>query len=191
MSDNNDQPNEGSNSSGDENQNFREPPEPDDNGRFEDDQKRMRYKLRSRVTTPRVPAWDNAKALNYDVAVDQETGEAENIVDYENLADVNNTINSLRVAMFKLTRGLDETERKLKLAKVKYERAFRREYLTSSEKTETRKKEYASLMTEDIEDEVIYLDQMRSEFVRRATLMRDELSIMNTLSNNIRQQIKI
>lgn len=186
MSDNQDFSNDGA---GDNSP--REQADPDDAGRFEDDQKRMRYKLRSNVTSPRVPTWDNAKALNYNVVIDQETGEAENIVDYENLVDVNNTINSLRVAMFKLTRGLDDTERKLKLAKVKYERAFRREYLTSSEKTETRKKEYASLMTEDIEDEVIYLDQMRSEFVRRATLMRDELSIMNTLSNNIRQQIKI
>lgn len=165
--------------------------EDNDFGKYGDDQRRMRHKLRSDMSSPKVPQWDNATALNYNVAIDKETGEAENIVDYENLADVNNTINSIRVALFQTTRGLDGTERKLKVAKTRYDRVFRREYLTSTEKTETRKKEYASLMAEEIEDEVIYLEQMRSELMRRTTLLRDELSIMNTLSNNIRQQLKV
>lgn len=159
-------------------------------GPYANDQKRLRKKLRTAIPSPKLPKWDNAKSLNYNVLFDPETGEAENIVDYESLDSVNDTINSARVALFRATKGLDDTERQLKLAKTEYDREFRREYLTSTEKTETRKKEYASLMTEHIEDTIIYLDQMRSELMRRTTLLRDELNIMNTLSNNIRQQMK-
>lgn len=159
-------------------------------GRYGDDQRKMREKIRSDMTSPRIPRWDNAEALHYDVKFDKDTGEAENIVDFETLDTVNDTINSVRVALFKATRALDDTERKLKLAKTKYDREFRREYLSSTEKTEARKKEYAALMAEDIEDEVVYLDQMKIELQRRTMLLREEMSIMNTLSNNIRQQIK-
>lgn len=142
------------------------------------------------LTIPNVPKWDNADVLKYDVKYDKETGEFENIVDYENLDSVNDTINSVRVALFRVTRGLDDTERKLRIAKTVYDRKFRREYLSSTQRTEAQKKVEAALMTEQLEDKIIYLEQMKAELQRRATLFRDELSAMTVLSNNIRQQIR-
>lgn len=151
------------------------------------------HRLREAIAhagSPKMPRWDNAEQLNYNVTKNAETGEVENIVDYENLENINDTINSLRVALFKVTKAIDNNERKLRYAKVNYDREFRREYLMSTERTETRKKEFAALMSEQLEDKVIYLEQVNSEIKRRSTLLRDELGIMNTLSNNIRQQLK-
>lgn len=142
------------------------------------------------VSLPKVPDWDVAETLGYDVKRDKSTGEMENIVDYEHLDGANDTINSIRVALFRVTRGLDDVERKLKVAKTKYDRKFRREYLASAEKTEMRKKAEAALLTEHLEDDILYLEQIKSELTRRAGLLKDELSSMMTLSNNIRAQVK-
>lgn len=134
---------------------------------------------------PKVPDYDVADELNYRVNAQENM-----LIDHEDVQAINTTINSLRVAMFKVSQWIVVAERREKTIKSAYDRKLRREYLTSTEKTDARKKEYAALMSEEEENELVYIQQVKSELIRYSRLLDTEMSTMNTLSNNMRQQMK-
>lgn len=134
---------------------------------------------------PSVPDYDVAEELNYRV-----NSQENMLIDHEDVQAINTTINSLRVAMFKVAQWIVVAERREKRIKAAYERKLRREYLTSTERTDARKKEYAALMSEEEENELVYIQQVKAELIRYSRLLDTEMSTMNTLSNNMRQQMK-
>ena len=113
------------------------------------------------------------------------------ISDYEDLVQLGHSITAARVALFKITEKINEYERKEKEARIKYERAYRRAYLESIEKTETLKRHRAELSCEGLENDVVGAEQLKNELIRMSHSLRIELQTLQTVGNNMRQQMKM
>lgn len=111
--------------------------------------------------------------------------------DFEDLRNLNKQIAAARVALFKLSQSINKAERKAKTAKSLYERSYRRKYMESSEKTENAKKISAEILVEDLENRYMYYEQIVIEFNRAHFAVRQELSALQAVGNNLRQQIKV
>lgn len=114
----------------------------------------------------------------------------ENIVDFNDLNELDRVFNKARKAMFKLTDKINEYERLEILAKTDYDRNHRRQYLLSNEKTEAGKRARADLACEELENIWMKYAQLKSELIRTSHTMRLELQALQTLGNNLRQQLK-
>lgn len=145
------------------------------------DSKDMRTSVAdSVVSTPDFKDWSLSKYYDFS-----------NIsADYIDLEDVNKQIAAARVAFFKLTETINTAERRAVATKLVYERSFKREYIKSTEKTETAKKIRAEVMVEDLENKYRYYEQLVSELKRAMLAMKEELAALHSVSNNIRQQLK-
>lgn len=133
------------------------------------------------IKNPKLATWNTQKAYDY----------ANNIVDYENLEDVGKAITQARIGLFKINEKVNTYERKETVAKTQYDREYRRAYLNSTAKTEMQKKSRAELMCENLENEVIEYKQIKIELLRYSSLLRLELESLQTISNNLRQQMKM
>lgn len=114
----------------------------------------------------------------------------EQITHYEDLQSLDRTITTARMGLFRITEAINRTERDERLAKLNYERAFRRAYLGSTEKTDSAKRGRASLKCENLENEWLKHEQLKKELERMAYTMRAELTTLQTTANNLRQQLK-
>lgn len=132
------------------------------------------------VDFPKFTSWSVTQIYNY----------GEQLVDYNTIDELSHSITKARGALFLLTDKINEYERKEKLAKTTYERAFRRAYLGSTEKTESTKKIRAELKCEELENEWLILEQLKNELVRTSYSMRLELQTLQTIGNNLRLQLK-
>lgn len=115
---------------------------------------------------------------------------SEQIVDYNSLDDLEETIKKARRALFILTDKINEYDRKERESKVAYDRAWRREYLLSTEKTDAARRARADLKCEEFENEWMTYDQLKKELDRTANSMRLELQTLQATGNNLRQQLK-
>ena len=133
------------------------------------------------ITHPNFTKWSLKNLYDYSAQIS----------DYETLQDLGSAINSARVALFRLTEKINEYERREKDAKIKYERSYRRAYLESTEKTEAQKRIRAELKCEELENEYLVAEQMKSELNRTANSLRLELQTLQAVGNNLRQQMKM
>lgn len=115
----------------------------------------------------------------------------EQIVDYETLEELGTSINAARISLFKITDQINKYERLEKEAKTKYDRTWRREYVTSVEKTDALKRAHADISCEDIENNYIEYEQVKKELERLSYSLRLELQTLQTLGHNLRQQMKM
>lgn len=157
----------------------------DDLGNANLDQENRFQQALEGFSLPKVPEYEVEDELNYRVNANENM-----LIDYEDTNAINTTINALRVAMFQVSKWIVSAERRERIIKANYDRKLNREYLTSTEKTDARKKAYAALMCEEEENELIYIQQAKSEMVRYSRLLDKEMETINTLSNNMRQQLK-
>lgn len=111
--------------------------------------------------------------------------------DYETLQNLGDAINAARLGLFKATDRLSQAEGRARTAKVAYERNWRRFYLGSKEKTEASKRAYADILSEEYEDNYIVYDQLSKDIYRSVNALRIELQTLQTIGNNIRQQMKM
>lgn len=132
------------------------------------------------IELPDLLRWSTEKLYNY----------KENISNYD-LETLGNAINSARLALFRVTDQINKYERLEKLAKVEYDRSMRREYLSSMEKTDSLRRARASLACESLENEFIKNEQMKIELLRLSNSLRLELQTLQSIGNNIRQQMKM
>lgn len=130
---------------------------------------------------PSLISWNTKNAYNY----------ADNIADYEDLEDLGKAITQARIGLFKLNEKINEYERKEVIAKSNYERQLRRFYLESTAKTEAQKKARAELACEFLENDLLQIKQIKAEIIRYTGLLKSELETLNTVSNNLRQQMKM
>lgn len=133
------------------------------------------------IVLPNFKEWKTKRFYDYEAAV----------IDYSTLEELNAAINAARIAAFKLNDAINIYERKAKEATINYDRAFSREFLLSTEKTESAKRMRAALKCELIENEKLQNEQIKDELIRTARVLNQEMNILNTLANNLRQQIKI
>jgi len=136
---------------------------------------------RTSIKLPKFKGWSSKSVYDYD----------EEIVDYESLEALNRTINQARKALFKTTESIGSYERKENTAKINYDRAYRREFLSSTAKTESEKRMRAALNCEDLENEWLMHQQVREELVRYSATLRLELQTLQGLGHNYRQQMKL
>lgn len=136
---------------------------------------------RAQIVLPTLKKWKQSSYYNYE----------NEIVDYESLENLNKSVNQARLALFKVADMTNQYERLEREAKIKYERAYRRAYLSSSEKTETSKKARAELQCEDLENEYISYEQVKTELMRMSNTLRLELQTLQAVGNNLRQQMKM
>jgi hypothetical protein len=136
---------------------------------------------RTSITLPKFQNWSSAQVYDYDTE----------IVDYETLEKLNSTIRQARLALFKTTESINKYDRLETTAKTNYDRAFRREFLTSTAKTEAEKRMRAALKCEDLENDWLVQQQIREELIRLSHTLRLELQALQGLGNNIRQQMKV
>lgn len=113
-----------------------------------------------------------------------------NIADYTTMEELDQTLQNARKGLMLLTDKINEYERLERGCKVNLDRAWRREYLGSSEKTDASKKARASLKCEELENEWITNDQLKAELIRASYTMRQEIQALTTIANNLRQQLK-
>jgi hypothetical protein len=132
------------------------------------------------IEIPKFRDWEISKYYDY----------SDLSADFEDLQELNRQTAAARVALFKLSETINKAERKAKQAKVVYERSYRRKYIESSEKTETAKKINAEILVEDLENRYMYFEQLASELNRAHYAVRQELSALQAVGNNLRQQIK-
>lgn len=112
------------------------------------------------------------------------------IVDYADLEKLNAATRAARIALFNVTEDTNRFDRAYHRAKVEYERAYRREFLNSNEKTDAAKRMRADLKCEELENNVVVMEQARGELNRLSNSIRLELQTLQALGNNLRQQIK-
>lgn len=133
------------------------------------------------IQIPDFKEWEISKYYNY-----------ENLsADFEDLEELNRQTAAARVALFKLSEMINKAERRAKASKTLYERSYRRKYLESAEKTEAAKKVSAEIQVEDLENRYMYFDQLASELTRAHYALRQELSALQAVGNNLRQQLKV
>lgn len=113
------------------------------------------------------------------------------VMDYESLEQLGQAITKARAGLFALTDKINEYERLEREAKLLYDRTYRREYLTAMEKTESAKRARAELKCEELENEWIKYHQLKEELVRMSFTMKTELQTLQTIANNLRQQLKV
>lgn len=113
------------------------------------------------------------------------------IEDYESLENLTTTVNAARLALFKVTDEINEVERKAARFKLRYDRAYKRYYLSlHNVKPDSVRKMKAELKCEAFEDDLIVQEQLKSELSRLANSLRLELQALQGIGNNIRQQMR-
>ena len=133
------------------------------------------------VVLPNYKKWNSEAFYNY----------ADQINDYEDLEGLSHAITQARIALFKVTDQINKYDRLAKGKKIEYERAYRREYLRSVERTENLKKARADLACENLENDYLVNEQLVSELIRLSNTLRLELQTLQAVGNNIRQQLKM
>lgn len=112
------------------------------------------------------------------------------IMDYEDLQSLGKAVYDARIALFKITDLINRYERRETKARDTYNKAWRRAYIDSSEKTDASRKIRADLACEELEDELITNKQVKNELIRISGTMRLELQTLESIGHNLRQQLK-
>lgn len=147
----------------------------------EDEAEVQLSEFNAKINLPDFYQWKINQIYEYDSQVN----------DYESMEELSKSISKARTALFRLNDKINEYERKERVAKLEYERKYRREYLKSTEKTETAKRTRAELKCEELENEWIKNEQLTKELNRMAFAVRTELQTLQTIANNLRQQLKM
>lgn len=133
------------------------------------------------ISLPQFKNWKMKTAYDYE----------NEIGDYESIEQLNSTINQARLALFKTAESINKYERLERSAKAEYERAHRRALLQSTAKTADERRARADLMCENLENELLLHSQIKDELIRFSHSLRLELQTLQTLGNNIRQQLRV
>ena len=112
-------------------------------------------------------------------------------VDFEDLKALGDAINKAREGLYKVTQEISVTERKLRTVEYKYSVAIRRAMASSTQKTATDRKIEAEIANEELELNVLKARVTFEQLKRVADLLRSELQTLQTISNNLRQQLKM
>lgn len=114
----------------------------------------------------------------------------EQVGDYNDMAAINQAIDTVRIAMFKINENLRVAEAKVASAKIAYDRNYNRSYILASDaKTEGVRKAIAQIKSEAYENKLVVRQDIVRELIRRTRLMANELEALKTLSYNVRKEM--
>jgi hypothetical protein len=112
-------------------------------------------------------------------------------VDYNDLMTVNRDLIRARSRLFRATRILAEAQREEAAAKTKYKSAINRQLVMLSGGSEKQRQAIAEVQCEDLIGEWVVADRVADEALNHLRAVRSDLDALDTLSNNIRAQMKI
>lgn len=115
----------------------------------------------------------------------------EQLTDFSDLSQVNHRLNSLRARFYQINRQLKVAQRELARAKAEYSSQLRRELVNITGGTEKTRVAMAEIACEEWESDVVVYTQFVQEITNDQRIISKDLEILETLSNNIRAQIKI
>ena len=111
------------------------------------------------------------------------------VADFNDMKSIHQQIESVRIALFKTMRAQSETERELAIAEQKYKRAWNRMYI-SEIGSDALRKATAEIKTESLNNDLISRQVTSKELQRRTQYYRQELRVLESLSNDYRQMIR-
>ena len=132
-------------------------------------------------TVPALKGWSAEKFYNYHSQV----------IDYEDLYRLNAAINEARMGLFRVTDTINYYDREERKLKTVYDREWRRAYITSHGRTDAERRLRADLACEALEDDMIVAQQLKAELIRVSSTIRMELETLQSVGNNLRQQMKM
>lgn len=87
---------------------------------------------------------------------------------------------------------LDKIDREKTKAELMYKHKFRESYLGQSDsKNEAWKRNSAEMSCEKEEIQLVYLNELSKELTRKAQELRARLETLKTISNNIREEMRL
>lgn len=110
-------------------------------------------------------------------------------VDYSTLDEINNSIVRARAALFYTTSQAARMDDKLAKAVSVHKKAWRREFLGATGKTEAARKAEADMACENLEDTVLVYGQAKNALRALGYALKLELQSLQTMSGNIRQTL--
>lgn len=117
--------------------------------------------------------------------------EIDQLTDFSDLSEVNQRLNRLRARFYRIHQALAEAQRAHSEAKSEYSKRLRREMVNISGGTEKTRVAMAEIACEEWESEVTIRNQVVNELVSEQRIISKDLDILETLSNNIRAQMKV
>lgn len=126
------------------------------------------------------PTWDDFPSDEY-----------EQLTDFSDLSQVNHRLNTLRSRFYQINKQLKLAQRSLAQAKAEHSSKLRREMVNISGGTEKTRVAMAEIACEEWESDVIVYNQLVQEMTNDQRIVSKDLDVLETLSNNIRAQIKI
>lgn len=100
-------------------------------------------------------------------------------------------ITEARYVLFHVTDEINKYEYKYNIALSNYEREWRRSYVAAKERTEKQREERANLECELLENNVIKYKHKLTCLKRTSDLLRMELGVLQTISSNLREQLRL
>lgn len=114
------------------------------------------------------------------------------VVNYEDLRAINTRINAAVHELYAVNAAYKQADDAGVTAQTLYDRAFRRYYLDLADvKPDGARRSRAKLKSEDLEDDVLYYTQQKSELSKIADGLRAELRSLEILSNNYRREMQL
>lgn len=113
------------------------------------------------------------------------------LVDFDDMTEINKSLHQAMVALSQVSDNIGRYDRLLSRAKTVYKRAWSREYIAATDKTDSARKNSADIATESLEDDVIVYTQAKEDLKRIAYDVKTMMQSLQTLSSNLRQQMNI
>lgn len=133
------------------------------------------------ISVPKFTTWNQRQLYNYETHVSS----------YDDFDKLDKALTAARRALFIITDKINEYDRKAAEAKLKYNRQYQREYLSSTEKTSEGRRFRAAIKCEGLENRWLQYEQLKEELTRSSFTMKSELNTLQTIAHNLRQQLKL
>jgi len=95
------------------------------------------------------------------------------------------------MGLFRVTDTINYYDREERRLKVIYDRAWRRAYIESNGRTDKERQYRADMVCESMEDDWIVASQLKAELIKVSQTIRMELETLQSIGNNLRQQMKM
>ena len=140
-----------------------------------------------KITLPDIP---DKEEQTYDLDAILETLNREGqLTDYEDMKALHKQINSARLNLFHTIQAQTDADRDSAIAEQKYKRVWNRIYIGSSG-TDKIRSTTADIKAEPYQNDMVAAQVKVRELGRRAQFLRDDLKVLESLSNDYRQIIR-
>jgi DNA mismatch repair ATPase MutS len=137
-----------------------------------------------------LPKFHEDMKTGYDLEkIMEELNKNGQVSDYNDMESIHTQMNAARLSLYHIIQAQKDAYREQIIAEQKYKRLWARVYVGSTG-TERIKTTIADIKTEKYQDDFIVAQERSRELQHRAQFLRDELKVLESLSNDYRQIIR-